>query len=429
MSRYSKSLWTRRRVLGTTAAALAAPVIAPRRAWAAGNVIKLGWVSPTTGPIAGFGSADEYVLGQLAPVLAAGVDVGGTHYDLQLIPKDNQSNPNRSAEVASQLILDDEVNLMLSSSSADTVLPVTDQCELNEVPSISGDTPWDAFFFGRGGDPAKGFDWTYHFFWGGQQVVNSYVSLWDQLGTDRKVGLMMSNDSDGVAMSNPDIGFAAQLKNNGLEVIDLGLHEPLSDDYSAQIGKLKDAGVDIITGIFLPPDWTTFWVQAAQLGFRPKAATIAKALLFPSSIEALGDAGLGHSTEIWWSPAHPYPSAIDGSSSQALADGFEAATGRQWVQPMGFKYALLEVMLDTLRRCADPTDPGAMMEAIKTTDMKTLVGPVNFQTGPVPNVSQTPVVGGQWVKGSKFPYDLKINENKYAPDIQVQAPFEALKYS
>jgi len=422
-------LWTRRRLLGTGAAALAAPVIAPRRAWAAGNEIRIGFVSPTTGPISGFGAGDDYVFQTLQPVFDQGVDIDGKHYDIKIIRKDSQSNPNRATEVASELILDDEVHLMLSSSTADTVLPVTDQCEVNEVPSLSADTPWDAFFFGRGGNPAKGFDWTYHFFWGGAQVVNSYASLWGQIDTNMKVGLMMSNDSDGVAMSNPDIGFAAQLKNNGLEVIDLGLHEPLSDDYSAQIGKLKDAGVDIITGIFLPPDWTTFWVQAAQLGFRPKAATIAKALLFPSSIEALGDAGLGHSTEIWWSPAHPYPSAIDGSSSQALADGFEAATGRQWVQPMGFKYALLEVMLDTLRRCADPTDPGAMMEAIKTTDMKTLVGPVNFQTGPVPNVSQTPVVGGQWVKGSKFPYDLKINENKYAPDIQVQAPFEALKYS
>ena len=429
VSRYSKSLWTRRRLLGTGAAALAAPVIAPRRAWAAGNEIRIGFVSPTTGPISGFGAGDDYVFQTLQPVFDQGVDIDGKHYDIKIIRKDSQSNPNRATEVASELILDDEVHLMLSSSTADTVLPVTDQCEVNEVPSLSADTPWDAFFFGRGGNPAKGFDWTYHFFWGGAQVVNSYASLWGQIDTNMKVGLMMSNDSDGVAMSNPDIGFAAQLKNNGLEVIDLGLHEPLSDDYSAQIGKLKDAGVDIITGIFLPPDWTTFWVQAAQLGFRPKAATIAKALLFPSSIEALGDAGLGHSTEIWWSPAHPYPSAIDGSSSQALADGFEAATGRQWVQPMGFKYALLEVMLDTLRRCADPTDPGAMMEAIKTTDMKTLVGPVNFQTGPVPNVSQTPVVGGQWVKGSKFPYDLKINENKYAPDIQVQAPFEALKYS
>ena len=327
VSRYSKSLWTRRRLLGTGAAALAAPVIAPRRAWAAGNEIRIGFVSPTTGPISGFGAGDDYVFQTLQPVFDQGVDIDGKHYDIKIIRKDSQSNPNRATEVASELILDDEVHLMLSSSTADTVLPVTDQCEVNEVPSLSADTPWDAFFFGRGGNPAKGFDWTYHFFWGGAQVVNSYASLWGQIDTNMKVGLMMSNDSDGVAMSNPDIGFAAQLKNNGLEVIDLGLHEPLSDDYSAQIGKLKDAGVDIITGIFLPPDWTTFWVQAAQLGFRPKAATIAKALLFPSSIEALGDAGLGHSTEIWWSPAHPYPSAIDGSSSQALADGFEAAIG------------------------------------------------------------------------------------------------------
>lgn len=428
MSRYSRSLWTRRRVLGTTAAALAAPVIAPRRAWASGNEIRLGWVSPTTGPIAGFGSADDYVLKQLEPVLAQGVDVGGTHYDIKLIVKDNQSNPNRSAEVASQLILDDEVHMILSSSSADTVLPVTDQCELNEVPSVSGDTPWDAFFFGRGGDPATGFDWTYHFFWGGKQVVDSYVSLWDQLDTNRKVGLMMSNDSDGVAMSNPDVGFAAQLKGHGLEVVDLGLFEPLSDDYSAQIGKLKDAGVDIITGIFLPPDWTTFWVQAAQLGFRPKAATIAKALLFPSSVEALGAPAKGLSTEIWWSPGHPFTSTINGLTSQEFAGKFTEETGRQWVQPMGFKHALIEVALDVLKRSTDPTDPGALIESIKATDIRTIVGPINFQTGPVPNVSTTPVVGGQWEPGTKFPFDLVINENQYAPEIPVGRPFEALSY-
>ena len=428
MSRYSKSLWTRRRVLGASAAALAAPAIMPRRAWAAGNEIRIGWISPTTGPIAGFGSADDYVLGQLEPVLAEGLDIDGTHYDLRLIPKDNQSNPNRSAEVASQLILDDEVHLMLSSSSADTVLPVTDQCELNEVPSVSGDTPWDAFFFGRGGDPATGFDWTYHFFWGGQQVVDSYVSLWDQLDTNRKVGLMMSNDSDGVAMSNPDVGFAAQLRSHGVEVIDLGLFEPLSDDFSAQIGQLKDAGVDIITGIFLPPDWTTFWVQSLQLGFQPKAATIAKALLFPSSVEAIGPSAQGLSTEIWWSPGHPFTSTINGLSSAEFAGKFTEETGRQWVQPMGFKHALIEVALDVLRRSGDPTDPGALIESIKTTDINTIVGPINFQTGPVPNVSPTPVVGGQWEKGSQFPFDLVINENQYAPEVPVQRPFEALTY-
>jgi len=426
MSRYSSSLWTRRRVLGAGAAALAAPVIMPRRSWAAGNEIRIGWVSPTTGPIAGFGSADDFVISNLQPVLDAGLDIGGKHFDLKLIRKDNQSNPNRSAEVASELILKDEVHLMLSSSTADTVNPVADQCELNEVPSISADTPWDAFFFGRGGDPSKGFKWTYHFFWGGQQIINSYSSLWEQLDTNKKVGLMLSNDSDGVAMSNPDIGFAAQLKSHGLEVVDLGLFEPLSDDFSAQIGKLKDAGVDIMTGVFLPPDWTTFWVQSKQLGFKPKAATIAKALLFPSSVEAIGDPAVGLSTEIWWSPGHPFKSSITGVGSAEYAAEFTKQTGRQWVQPKGFKHALIEVALDVLKRSEDPTDPGAVVEAIKTTDIHTLVGPVNFQTGPVPNVSPTPVVGGQWVKGDKFPFDLKICENQYAPEIPVQQPMKAL---
>jgi branched-chain amino acid transport system substrate-binding protein len=413
-------------MLGASAATLAAPVIAPRYSWGADNEIRIGWVSPTTGPIAGFGSADDFVINGLQPVLDQGIDVNGQHYSLRLIRKDNQSNPNRSAEVASELILKDEVHLMLSSSTADTVNPVTDQCELNEVPSISADTPWDAFFFGRGGDPAKGFNWTYHFFWGGQQIINSYASLWDQIQTNKKVGLMMSNDSDGVAMSNPDVGFAAQLKSHGLEVIDLGLFEPLSNDFSAQIGKLKDAGVDVITGIFLPPDWTTFWVQAKQLGFSPKAATIAKALLFPSSVEAIGDPAVGLSTEIWWSPGHPFKSSITGVTSADYAAQFTKETGRQWVQPQGFKHALLEVALDVLKRSSDPTDPGAIIEAVKATDLHTLVGPVNFATGPVPNVSPTPVVGGQWVKGEQFPFDLKICENKYAPEIPVQQPFKAL---
>ncbi|MDF2370905.1 MAG: ABC transporter substrate-binding protein [Rhizobiaceae bacterium] len=428
MSHNLKSTWSRRQILGAGAVALAAPAILPRRSWGAGNEIRVGWVSPTTGPIAGFGSADDYVLGQLQSTFDKGIDVGGKHYDFRLIRKDSQSNPNRAAEVASELILNDEVHLMLSSSSADTVNPVADQCELNEVPSLSADTPWDAFFFGRGGDPAKGFDWTYHFFWGGEQVINSYTSLWGQIETNRKVGLLLSNDSDGVAMTNPDVGFAAQLRKHDLEVVDGGLFDPLSDDFSAQIARMKDAGVDIITGIFLPPDWTTFWIQSAQLGFRPKAATIAKALLFPSSVEAIGSPANGLSTEVWWSPGHPFKSSITGLTSNEFANEFTKKTGRQWVQPMGFKHALIEACMDVLKRAEDPTDPGALIESIKATNMQTLVGPVNFAGGPVPNVSPTPVVGGQWSKGEQFPFELSIAENQYAPEIPVRKAFEELNY-
>lgn len=427
MPRYSTSLWSRRRVLGTAAAALAAPVIAPRRAWARGDEIRVGWVSPTTGPIAAFGAADDFVLGQLQAVLDKGVQINGQTRPIRLIRRDSQSSPNRAAEVASQLILEDEVHLMLCSSSADTVLPVTDQCELNEVPSVSTDTPWDAFFFARGGDPAVGFDWTYHFFWGASQIVDAYASLWGQIDTNKRVGLLLANDSDGVAMSHPEIGMAAMIRAKGYDVTDVGLVEPMSDNYSAQIRQMRDAGVEIITGAVTPPDWTTFWMQSRQQGFRPKAATIAKALLFPTAVEALGPLGMGLSSEVWWSPDHPYPSSLTGESSAQLAAAYTGATGRQWIQPMGYKHALVETALNILGRCADPTDPGAMMEAIRGTDLTTLVGPVSWKNGPVPNACSTPVVGGQWIKGDTTPFDLKIAENAYAPDIKVQHTFTALE--
>ena len=178
--------------------------------------------------------------------------------------------------------------------------------------------------------------------------------------------------------------------------------------------------------MFLPPDFTTFWVQAAQQGFKPKAVTVAKALLFPSSVEALGDLGAGVSSEIWWSPGHPYGSGLTGQSSAEFAQGYMDQTGRQWIQPTGFKHALLEVAIDVLKRTKDIDDPKSILTAITETNYDSIVGNVNWANGPVKNATTTPVVGGQWVKGEKYPFDLKICENQFAPEIQVEAPFKAL---
>lgn len=428
MTRILSGSLTRRSVLRNAAmmgTALAAPSIITRRAWAS-DPIKIGFVSPTTGPIAAFGASDNYVLDGVRNVIGEGIDVGGTIYPVEIVTADTQSNPNRAAEVTSQLILDTEVDLMLASSTADTTNPAADQCELNEVPCISTDTPWDGHFFGRGGDPAAGFKWTYHFFWGAKQIVDSYTSLWDQLGIEKRVGLMWSNDSDGVAMSNPEKGMPPLFKANGYELVDVGFHQPLSDDFSAQIAELKKAKVEIISGIFLPPDFTTFWSQAAQQGYRPKAATVAKALLFPSSVATLGANGNGVSSEVWWSPNHPFKSSLTGETSKELAAGYEKASGQQWIQPTGYKHALLEVAIDVLKRSGNPKDKEAVLKAITETDMTTLVGKVSWKNGPVRNACQTPLVGGQWVTNGDGKFDLLVCENKSAPEIPVQAPFRPI---
>jgi branched-chain amino acid transport system substrate-binding protein len=47
----------------------------------------------------------------------------------------------------------------------------------------------------------------------------------------------------------------------------------------------------------------------------------------------------------------------------------------------------------------------------------------------VPNVCITPLVGGQWVKGTKFKYDLNVVFNKSAPNIPLDSPFVPIQYS
>src|SRR5690606_9251905 len=149
-----------------------------------------------------------------------------------------QSNPNRAAEVTAELINSDNVDLVLGSSTSDTTIPVSDQCELNEVPCITSDTPWQAWFFGRKGDPKKGFDWTAHFFWGVDDIANVFANIWDSLDTNKTVGALWSNDPDGIAVSNEKTGFPPLLKARGYKLVDLGLYPTMSDDFPSQINDL-----------------------------------------------------------------------------------------------------------------------------------------------------------------------------------------------
>jgi branched-chain amino acid transport system substrate-binding protein len=416
----------RRKLLGGLAATAVAPaILTATRAYAQTPTIKIGHVSPRTGPLAGFGEADDYVLEGIQAALSGGVENNGKSYNIEIISKDSQSNPNRAAEVAADLILGDEVDIIVAASTPDTVNPVSDQAEINEVPCITTDCPWQPYFFGRNGNPAEGFDFTYHFFWGLEDVIRNFLDLWGGSGAARNIGGLFPNDADGNAWGDPELGFPKPLADAGYTLTDPGRYQPLNDDFTNYISAFKDAGCEIITGNMIAPDFATFWAQAAQQDFHPKVVTIGKALLFPSVIESLGDRGNGLTSEIWWSPNHPFNSSLTGANANDLASGYTAATGRPWTQPIGFKHALFEVVKDVVSRAADLDDPMAIVEAIKLTNTSTIVGDVNFGAGPVPNVTKTPLVAGQWQKTGDS-MDLVITNNAAAPNIPLGGELKLL---
>ncbi|MCP4382122.1 MAG: ABC transporter substrate-binding protein [Hyphomicrobiales bacterium] len=410
---------SRRTFLTATAATVAMPAILRHsRAYAQDMVIKVGHVSPQTGPLAGFGEADPYILGEIEKIFAGGIDNNGRLVKIEIIAKDSQSNPNRAAEVAAQLILEDEVDIITAASTPDTTNPVADQAEVNEVPCVTTDCPWQPYFFGRNGDPAVGFDWTYHFFWGLEDVIGAFLALWDQPGVAKNVGGLFPNDADGNAWGDPKLGFPPALEKAGYSLVDPGRYQPMNSDFTAQISAFKDAGCEIVTGNMIPPDFATFWGQAAQQGFNPRIVTIGKALLFPSVVDSIGERANGLSSEIWWTPNHPFSSSLTEQSARELTTAYMEATDRPWTQPIGFKHALFEVVADVVKRTADLDDRNAIVDAIAATNLATIVGPVEWTGAPVKNVTKTPLVAGQWQKAGDG-FDLVICENQTAPEIPL----------
>lgn len=397
---------------------------------AQGSAVRLGYVSPQTGPLAAFAEADGFIIdGFKAAAKAAGMDV-------EVIVKDSQSNPNRAAEVARELIVDEEINLMLVASTPETTNPVTTTCEAEEVPCISTVAPWQPWFIGQQanpGDPAswKPFNSSFHFFWGLEDVIAVFTNMWAQVETNKSVGGLFPNDGDGNAWGDPNVGFPPVLAAQGYTLADPGRYQNLTDDFSAQINAFKQAKAEIITGVMIPPDFTTFWNQAKQQGFTPKVASIGKAILFPQAVEALGNAGHNLSSEVWWSPSHPFKSSLTGASSADLAAGFTEATKRPWTQPIGFVHALFEVAADVMKRAKDPTDAAAVVEAIAATKLDTIVGPLAWDGANLPpfaakNVAKTPLVGGQWRLKDGGGYDLVITDNTTAPNIPTGGKMEPI---
>jgi branched-chain amino acid transport system substrate-binding protein len=88
------------------------------------------------------------------------------------------------------------------------------------------------------------------------------------------------------------------------------------------------------TGLMIPPDWSNFWKQSKQQGWNPKIVGRAKAVLFSSGMEALGDIGYGIAGPQYRHPTFPYKSSLTGETCQQLADEWEKRTGEMWQQPV-----------------------------------------------------------------------------------------------
>ncbi|MGZ4149865.1 MAG: ABC transporter substrate-binding protein [Actinomycetota bacterium] len=384
------------------------------------NKITIGFVSPQTGALAGFASGDNFVVDRIRATDAytKGFKVGGKTYTVDIVVKDTQSDPNRASQVARELILQDHADIILTSSTPETTNPVATVCEAQGVPCVSTVVPWQAWFFSRQADPAnpKPFTYTTMFFFGVEAFAGCFIPMWNRIDNDKVVGGMFPNDPDGSAFRQAWPGFIKKAKYT---FVDGGAYQDGTTDYSSMISKFKSKQCDIFINAPLPPDFNTMWKQAAQQGYKPKLATVAKVLLFPADTVALGNLVNNIATDQWWGPTMPYKSSLTGESAQDLANAYQSAAGDQWLQTLGSTYSLFEVAQAAMTAVSDPHDKKAVAAELQKVSYEGMSGPLDFAKGPFPGIGIVNPVGVQWKTGTNYPWEMVVVDNSINPAVPI----------
>ncbi len=391
-----------------------------------GEEIAIGFITPITGTMKAFGQVDEYCAKRWREYCGDTLLCGdGKKHPVSIEVADSRSDPKRASQVAQDLITEKKADILMVASTAETVIPVVEQCEINGCPVVSTDCPWQIYL-----GENREYKWSYHVFFGIEDFVTMNWSCFEQIPCNKVVGAMYDNTSEGKTFSVEGPQF---LRARGYRVVQPDSYQVFTEDFARQIAMFKKEGVELIMGNMLPPDFSNFWKQATQNELNPRAVLVSKAILLPQQVEALGDVANGLLTELPWHHTFPWRSSLTGETCVELANDFEATTGSQQSSLL-LHYACGEMAIYAMRRATDPKSRMAVLAAIEMMNFDSILGRINFSatvakpTGPgiaayrpgpgrrTKNVYDPGLGGAQWlITGGKRKFDLVPVDNSSAP--------------
>lgn len=380
------------------------------------RIIKVGFIYPKTGDLASFGEyTEEWTKYAVDQANKKGITIDGQKAEISLITADSMSDPKEARKAAKQLITEKNIDIMITSKTADTTVPVSEICESKGIVCLSVDTPDEAW-------AVKNHKYSFHAGFDIASELNCFMDAWEQIGANGRVGVMHPNDSEGSTMINVLPDFVAE---KGYTAYDPGPYLPGQQNFKNIIRNLKTQKVEILAGVMTNADFKTFYEQLKEDGYieNIKVITIAKTALFKSDMENLDLEGL--CTEIWWDASFPTTSSLDGSTSEQINEQFTKLTGEGHASAaVGYDYANIEILYAVLNN-AGSLNSDKLIAAAKALDLDTVIGKVKYNDR---NFSVQPLAEGQWVIDSSGAWNRTIISAGTMEGLAVTGELQELKY-
>jgi ABC-type branched-subunit amino acid transport system substrate-binding protein len=351
---------------------------------------------------------------------------------VRLITVDDQSDENKSAQLAEDLILRSNVKFLISPAGfPQCVATKALVCEKYKVPHTTGvvprettlalrdasDRPWEYSFmncFSIGTpieDPTD-----YRYGKGGYTIIDTWSYMLEQYGdeTNKTVGFFASDDPDGagwyvgfpagISAAQPDFTLVGLDKN-------IGLFPVGTVDHSANIKAWMDAGVEILWGNTAGSDFGVLARQMRSMGFQPKMVGAARAALYYGDVSAWGgNIARGVGIEAWGFENLEDFEAYGDTTPTSLTEEWIAAKNRPFEQMLPHGYRCVQELAEAIE-AAGTIEPEAVREAMKDLDICALPICVSYDDN---NFNNVPIAYGQWFEtDDEFGWELKIVASKH----------------
>ena len=317
---------------------LAAPFACKSGSGGSPAKISLGATLPLTGSEARIGGffKQGYDLAIEQVNKGGGLEVGGKRIPVTLTLLDDTSTQATAVSLADRLVNVDKVDFLLGTYSSHLVEAQSTVAEQNKVPYVQG-----------GGGATEIFRRGYKYIFGliaPVELLGRTLMQWidehqkaGKLPRPAKIALLWENTAHGKDFRKGVSDFAAQ--SAGAYEVAVDESFPLDGkDFSALLGKVKAANVDLFLVDAHLPDYITMHRQYVSAGLCHKVVSYGARGSEKAAVEALGRENVDYVTSgVWWNAQLADRPGL----AKEFTDAFTAKYGKspEWFQALAYETA------------------------------------------------------------------------------------------
>lgn len=325
---------------------------------------------------------------------AGGIKVKGTGYPVRITYYDDESSPQKSAQLVERLATADKVDLLLGGFGSSIVFAASAVAEKYKYPYISGAASANPIF-------ERGFKYVFATLNKTFEEVEAAARVFSLAQPKPTRAAVIGSDHLFGKLSAE--GFKKFLGEMGIEVVHFEIFPLDLTDYNSLLLKVKRQNPDLLLVGGLFSHALRVMKATKEVDFMPKGLAFSYGPTVPEFLKEFGKDADGVIAASEWLPSFPFKDPVFGSA-QAFAEAIEKKYGHaaDYVQAAAAGGLVAQQKAVETLGLAPPLserDREALMEQLHKQDIQTLYGQVKF--GPDGSIVQKPPIAVQ-IQSGKF---------------------------